>query len=796
MEFFEGPERILMPLISLRGLVALPETILQFEVGRKKSIASVEKVMAEDQIVFLTAQADIEVDDPDFDDVYNIGTVARIKQVLKLPGENIRVLAEGLYRARICEAGQIKPFMTALVAPLPDDVTGFEPERAEAYKRTLRDTFDEYLDFAPKMSGDVLMRVLSEEDAGKLCDHITANIPLNYSDKQLVLECQNVEKRLLTVIKLLKREIQIWSIDKEIAEKLKNAIDENQRDYYIREQIKVMQEELGEGENNSAASDEYREKIKALKADDKVKEILFKEADKLSKMPFGAHEGTVVRSYLDLCLELPYNVFTKDKTSLKNAKAVLDKDHYGLEKVKERIVEFLAVRNIAPEIKGQIICLVGPPGVGKTSIASSIAKAMGRKFTRMSLGGVKDEAEIRGHRRTYIGAMPGRIINAIKNAGSMNPVILLDEIDKLGADYKGDPASALLEVLDPEQNKTFKDHFVEFEFDLSNVMFITTANSTETIPSALLDRMDVIELTSYTQEEKFHILKDYILPKQLKRHNLKKSNLSVEDKALETLITGYTKEAGVRNLERTLLKLLRKAAVNMCNGSKKTVVNKENLASLLGNPKFKPDSVFAENQIGIANGLAYTSVGGEMLFIEVNVMAGTGKLELTGSLGDIMKESAKAAVSYIRSVSDSLDIDPEFYKNKDIHIHVPEGAVPKDGPSAGITIATALISALTGRAVNRKVAMTGEITLRGRVLPIGGLKEKSMAAYKCGAKTVLIPYDNLGDIDEVDEAVKQAVKFIPVKTMDKVIELALEEAPLSKPLCNERKNKNNAVYTV
>ena len=796
MEFFESPDRILMPLITLRGLVALPETILQFEVGRKKSIAAVEKVMADNQIVFLTAQADIEVDDPTFDDVYNIGTVAHIKQVLKLPGENIRVLAEGLYRARICEGGQLKPFMTAYISPLADDCTGFTEERAESYKRNLRDIFDGYLDVVPKMSGDVLMRVLSEENAGKLCDHITANIPLSYQDKQLVLECQNVEQRLLTIMKLLQREIEIGSIDREIAEKLKAAIDDNQRDYYIREQIKVMQEELGEGESNQHASDDYRDKIAALKADEKIKEILYKEADKLSKMPFGAHEATVVRSYLDLCLELPYNVFTKDKSGLKTAKNVLDKDHYGLQKVKERIIEFLAVRNVAPDIKGQIICLVGPPGVGKTSIASSVAKAMGRKFTRMSLGGVRDEAEIRGHRRTYIGAMPGRIINAIKNAGSMNPVILLDEIDKLGADYKGDPSSALLEVLDPEQNKTFKDHFVEFEFDLSNVMFITTANNASTIPGPLLDRMDVIELTSYTAEEKFHIAKEHLIPKQLKRHNLKKSDLNIDDAALKKIIMAYTKEAGVRNLERTILKLIRKAAVNICNDKSKTHITAENLSQYLGSEKFKPDSVPEENQVGIANGLAYTSVGGEMLFIEVNVMPGTGKLELTGSLGDVMKESAKAAMSYIRSKSNVLGIEEDFYKTKDIHIHVPEGAVPKDGPSAGITMATALISALTGRGVRHDIAMTGEVTLRGRVLPIGGLKEKSMAAYKAGAKRVLIPFDNLGDLDEVDEAVKQAVKFIPVKTMDEVMEIALTDIGTSEFVPMDIKAKNNPVYTV
>ena len=796
MEFKSSPEITQMPLISLRGLVAMPGSILQFEVGRPKSISAVERVMENDQIVFLTAQVDIEKDEPSFDNIYNVGTVARIKQVLKLPGENIRVLAEGLYRARIIEAGKLKPYMTAFVSLLPDDTTDLSDEKAEAYKRNLKDAFDEYLSYGDKIAADVIMHILAENDPGKLCDYIIANISLDYSDKQLALECQNIEKRLITVIKLLKRECNIWAIDREIAEKLKDAVDENQKEYYIREQIKVMQEELGDADNNQLAGDEYRDKIDALNADKYIKDILYKEADKLSKMPFGAHEATVVRDYLDTCLELPYNVFTEDKTDLEAARELLDKEHYGLKKVKDRIIEFLAVRRVSPDVKGQIICLAGPPGVGKTSIAASVARAMGRKYTRMSLGGVRDEAEIRGHRRTYIGAMPGRIITAVKNAGSMNPVILLDEIDKLGADYKGDPSDALLEVLDPEQNKTFKDHFIEFEFDLSNIIFITTANNIDTIPPALLDRMDVIELTSYTANEKFKIAKNYLMPKLRERYNLKKSRFTITDKALEKIISAYTKEAGVRNLERTLQKLCRKASVNICDGVEKTAVDLKNLHEFLGSEKFKPDSVPGENQVGIANGLAYTTVGGEILFIEVNVMAGSGKIELTGSLGDVMKESARAAVSYIRSKAAELNINPDFYKLNDIHIHVPEGAVPKDGPSAGTTIAAALISALTGRCFKRQVAMTGEITLRGRVLPIGGLKEKSMAAYKAGAKTVLIPYDNIGDLDEVDDIVKENVKFIPVKTMDEVIENALEKTGKKGWFLptGDVKSVNNSVY--
>lgn len=777
MNYTIAKNTLSLPVIPLRGLVALPGVVLQFDVGREKSVKAVDAVMQKNQLVFLTAQTEVYIDDPAMEELYRVGTVARIKQVLKMPGENIRVLAEGLYRGYMVAGTAASPYLTADVGMLADDVSGLDPIRTEAYLRSLREAFDGYISLAPKVSGDVVMRVYAEDDPGKLCDYIAANTPLKYTDKQAVLECQRVMDRLQRLIVTLDRETEIWGLDREISEKLKEQLEQNQREYYMREQIKILQTELGEAENNSAAAEEYREAIDRLAVSDEIAELLYKEADRLAKMPFGSHEATVVRNYLDLCLALPYNVFTKDRLSLDRARRILDKDHYGLEKIKDRILEFLAVRRLAPDMRGQILCLVGPPGVGKTSIAQSVARALGRKFVRMSLGGVRDEAEIRGHRRTYIGAMPGRIISAIKTAGSMNPVILLDEIDKLGADYKGDPASALLEVLDPEQNKTFRDHFVEYEFDLSNVMFITTANTDETIPPALLDRMETLYLTSYTQLEKYHILKEHLLPKQMKRHALSRAMLSVKDDALREIISAYTREAGVRNLEREAATVCRKAAVHYLKTGKKSAVTKENLSAYLGPPKYLRELLPETDQVGIANGLAYTSVGGELLFVEVNVMPGSGKVELTGSLGDVMKESARAAMSYIRTRADALHIDPNFYNTKDIHIHVPEGAIPKDGPSAGVTIACALISELTGRPFRRDLAMTGEITLRGRVLPIGGLREKTMAAMKAGVKTVVLPRDNMADLAELSEQVRSALCFVPVSHMDEVLDTALLPLP-------------------
>lgn len=766
-------EHITMPVIALRGLVAMPGATIQFDVGRKKSVMAVDGAMKNDQIVFLTAQKDTFVDDPTFDDLYAIGTVSRIKQVIKMPGENMRVLAEGLYRACLLDGRVEEPFFVGEIGEIYNDTDTLTPVLTKAYVRSLRTVFDEYLMYVPKMPAEVSMRVFSEEDLSLLCDYTVSNIQLPVQEKQDILSCHNVEERVVALLKILRNEIEVCKLDNEIAEKLKEQVDKNQREYYMREQIKILQTELGEQDGNAAVADEYRAKLDKLNVSEAVYDTLDKEIDRLAKMPFGSHEAPVSRSYLDLCLALPYERYTKDRKDIKRARAILDKEHYGLDKVKDRIIEFLAVHSMAPDFRGQILCLVGPPGVGKTSIAKSIAHALGRNFARMSLGGVRDEAEIRGHRRTYIGAMPGRVISAIKEAGSMNPVILLDEIDKLGADYKGDPSSALLEVLDPEQNKTFRDHFVDYDFDLSNVLFVTTANTDDTIPPALLDRMDVLYLTSYTQEEKVHILKEHLLPKQMKKHALTRRQMQISDEGIETLIAAYTREAGVRNLERQCATLCRKTAVKLLDGVKRISITDRNLSEFLGAPKTMRDQLPAVDSIGIANGLAYTTVGGELLFVEVNVMDGTGKLELTGSLGDVMKESAHAALSYIRSCCDILGVAPDFYKTKDIHIHVPEGAVPKDGPSAGITIATALISQLTGRAIDRYVAMTGEVTLRGRVLPIGGLKEKTMAAYKAGIHTVIIPTGNSCDIPELDDVVRRHIRFVPVEHMDEVIETAL-----------------------
>ena len=773
MDYIISQNRMTVPIIALRGLIPMPGVTIQFDVGRKKSVMAVDSAMKNDQLVFLTAQKDTFVDDPSFDDLYAVGTVSRIKQVIKMPGENMRVLAEGLYRACLVNESMEKPFFVGEVGELADDDAALTKTLALAYVRLLRAAFDEYIPYVPKMPTEVPMRVFSEENLSVLCDYIANNIQLPLNEKQAILSCQNVEERVNHLLRILHDEIEVCKIDNEIAEKLKEQIDKNQREYYMREQIKILQTELGEQDGNAAVAEEYRRKLEQLHVSDAVYAILEKEIDRLGKMPFGSHEAPVIRSYLDLCLELPYGVYTKDRKDIARARAILDKEHYGLDKVKERIIEFLAVHHAAPDFRGQILCLVGPPGVGKTSIAKSVAHALGRKFARMSLGGVRDEAEIRGHRRTYIGAMPGRVISAIKEAGSMNPVILLDEIDKLGADYKGDPSSALLEVLDPEQNKTFRDHFVDYDVDLSNVMFITTANTDDTIPPALLDRMDVLYLTSYTQQEKLHILKEHLLPKQMKKHALTKRQMEISDEAMECMISQYTREAGVRNLERQCAALCRKSVVKRQEGVKKVSITGKNLADFLGAPKTIRDALPSTDQIGIANGLAYTTVGGELLFVEVNVMEGTGKLELTGSLGDVMKESAQAALSYIRSRCDILGIPSDFYKTKDIHIHVPEGAVPKDGPSAGITIATALISQLTGRAIDRFVAMTGEITLRGRVLPIGGLKEKTMAAFKAGIRTVIIPAGNQCDIAELDEVIRHAIHFVPVEHMDDVLETAL-----------------------
>lgn len=770
-----------MPTVALRGLVVFPDMFIHFDVGREKSINALKKAMDTDQEIFLVTQKDISVDDPDYNDLYEIGVVASVKQVLKLPGKsgNVRVAVEGLHRARLVQGLEASNgnYLKAMIFPIEEpSVRKDSIDYEKALIRHTKDVFADYSDCAPQMPADLVTSVLQKTKAGELADYIAGNIMLEYEDRQSILSVINPIRRLEELCVLLANESNLLAIEADIGDKVQEQIDKNQREYYLREQMKVISQELGGGVSQEEELDHFRETIFFMKASDEVKEKLLKECDKLEKYSPQSPEAAVSRNYIETCLSLPWDNPSEENTNIEKSRKTLERDHYGLEKIKKRILEYLAVRVLAPDIKGQIICLAGPPGVGKTSVARSIASATGRKYARISLGGVKDEAEIRGHRKTYIGSMPGRIINAMQQAGTSNPLILLDEVDKLSSDYKGDPTSALLEVLDPEQNGAFRDHYIELPFDLSKVLFITTANVEANIPEPLRDRMEIIELGSYTAEEKFHIAKKHLVPKQMKRHGLSAKQLRITDKALRLIIDGYTKESGVRNLEQQVAAICRKSAMAIVEGSaEKISVKPENVEEFLGTRKFKNDTIVRENEVGVVNGLAWTSVGGDMLEIETAVLKGTGKLELTGSLGDVMQESAKAAVSYIRSKSDALPINGDFYKDSDIHIHVPEGATPKDGPSAGVTIATSLVSALTGVKVRKDVAMTGEITLRGRVLPIGGLKEKSMAAYKAGIKTVVIPYDNISDLDEVDSVVKETVTFKPVKTVEAVWDIALEK---------------------
>ena len=770
-----------MPTVALRGLVVFPDMFIHFDVGREKSINALKKAMDTDQEIFLVTQKDISVDDPDYNELYEIGVVASVKQVLKLPGKsgNVRVAVEGLYRARLVQGfdNEKSNYLKAMIFPIEEPTVKKDNlDYEKALIRHTKDVFADYSDCAPQMPADLVTSVLQKTKAGELADYIAGNIMLEYEDRQSILSVINPIRRLEELCVLLTSESNLLAIESDIGEKVQEAIDKNQREYYLREQMKVISQELGGGVSQEEELDRFRETIFFLKAPDEVKEKLFKECDRLEKYSPQSPEAAVSRNYIETCLSLPWNNFSDENSDIEKSRKILERDHYGLDKIKKRILEYLAVRVLAPDIKGQIICLAGPPGVGKTSVARSIASATGRKYVRISLGGVKDEAEIRGHRKTYIGSMPGRIINAMQQAGTSNPLILLDEVDKLSSDYKGDPTSALLEVLDPEQNSTFRDHYIELPFDLSKVLFITTANVESNIPDPLRDRMEIIELGSYTVEEKFNIAKKHLVPKQIKQHGLTAKQLRITDKALRLIIEGYTREAGVRNLEQRIAAVCRKSAMAIVEGSaEKISVKPENVEDFLGTRKYKNDSIVRENEVGVVNGLAWTSVGGDMLEIETAVLNGTGKLELTGSLGDVMQESAKAAVSYIRSKADSLPINAAFYKENDIHIHVPEGATPKDGPSAGVTIATSLVSALSGIKVRKDVAMTGEITLRGRVLPIGGLKEKSMAAYRAGIKTVVIPYDNIADLDEVDPVVKEAVTFKPVKTVEAVWDIALEK---------------------
>ncbi len=771
----------IMPTVALRGLVVFPGMFIHFDVGREKSINALRKAMDTDQEIFLVTQKDIAVDDPDYNELYEIGVIANVKQVLKLPGKsgNVRVAVEGVQRARLVQglgAGKGN-YLKTMIFPIEEPMVKVEDiDYTKALVRHTKDVFADYADCAPQMPADLMTSVMQQTEPGELADYIAGNIMLEYEDRQTVLSTINPIRRLEEMCVLLASEGNLLSLEADISDKVQEQIDKNQREYYLREQMKVISAELGGGVSQEEELDRFREDIFNLGASEEVKEKLFKECDRLEKYSPQSPEAAVSRNYIETCLSLPWNNIKPENTDIAKSRKVLENDHYGLDKIKNRILEYLAVRVLAPDIKGQIICLVGPPGVGKTSVARSIANATGRDYVRISLGGVKDEAEIRGHRKTYIGSMPGRIINAMQQAGSSNPLMLLDEVDKLSSDYKGDPTSALLEVLDPEQNSTFRDHYIELPFDLSKVMFITTANVEANIPEPLRDRMEIIELGSYTSEEKFNIAKKHLIPKQIKRHGLTASRLRITDKAVRLVIDGYTREAGVRALEQKIAAICRKAAIEIVEGcAEKISVKPEDIENFLGTRKFKPDSMIKENEVGVVNGLAWTSVGGDMLEIESAVLKGTGKLELTGSLGDVMQESAKAAVSFIRSKADSLPINANFYKESDIHIHVPEGATPKDGPSAGVTIATSLVSALTGIKVRKDVAMTGEITLRGRVLPIGGLKEKSMAAYRAGIKTVVIPHDNISDLDEVDSKVKEAITFEPVKSVEEVWNIALEK---------------------
>ena len=768
-------KKLHLPTIALRGLVVFPNNLVHFEVGREKSIAAVEWAMANNSNVFLVAQKSMDTTEPQQADLFSYGVVAEVKQVLRVSGDLVKVLVEGKYRAKLSALDASGDFLLSEVRPAPvragkaDDAV-----ETEALLRALKAGFDEYLGMNPRLGKDVVFAIVSSDDPAFLSEYMPANLLFRYEDKQAVMDEGTLNGRLKKLIEMLRRECQVMKIEKEIAEKVNESMDKNQRDYYLHEQLHIISDELGEGDDTHAEADEYRRRITGLHLAEDSEKKLLKEVDRLAKMQGSNQEATVIRTYLDTCLDLPWNTFTVDDLDISRAQQILDRDHYGLKKVKDRILETLAVRKLAPDVKAQIICLVGPPGVGKTSIARSIAESLGRKYVRISLGGVRDEAEIRGHRRTYIGAMPGKIITAMISAKSANPLMLLDEIDKLAGDFRGDPAAALLEALDPEQNSTFNDHFIDIPFDLSHVLFITTANDLGSIPGPLRDRMDVIELPSYTRVEKYNIARKHLLPKQLKACGLT-GKVTLSQSALYGIIDGYTREAGVRNLERTITSVLRKCARKIAAGEVESVsVTGTMLEQLLG-PRFvKPDFLNRTNAVGIANGLAWTSVGGETLPIEVQVMDnGSGKITVTGSLGDVMKESAQLAVTWVRVHAAEYGIDPEKLKKCDLHIHAPEGAVPKDGPSAGVTLTTALISCLSGIPVRGDVAMTGEITLHGNVLPIGGLREKSMAAYREGMKTVLIPKDNLSDLYEVDDEVKKNIEFLPMSNLSQVLAAAL-----------------------
>ena len=767
------PDARTMPVLAVRGLVVFPGVILQFDIGRKKSVLAVKQALETDRLVFVVTQTDLSESEPVAEDLYKIGVIAKVKQVIHTSEEGIKVHVEGLERAEIMAVTQSEPYLVGSVVPCIEP-SFRENLKTEALTRIAQEKFEEYIRWFRQVPPDILLGVMQQKDCGKLADFIASNVSLDYVHKQTVLDELHPVRRIIKLNSILSDEIQVMTLEREIQQKAQEQMDENQRNYMLREQMRVIANELGE-EDPQEESEAMREKIEALQMPEEAKKKLVKECDRLAKMPFGSHEGSVTRVYLETCMELPWNESSKEKLDIVRAQKILDRDHYGMQKVKDRFLEILAVRKLSDQATGQIICLVGPPGVGKTSIARSIAEATGRKYVRVSLGGVRDEADIMGHRKTYVGSMPGRIMAAVKQAGVNNPLILLDEIDKLGQGFKGDPSASLLEVLDPEQNSAFHDHYIDLPFDLSRVLFITTANDASAIPGPLYDRMDVIQLGSYTHDEKFRIATKYLIPKQLKKHGIKAAQLKFNPTALHEIIESYTREAGVRTLERTIGSICRKIAKKIVTEEdfKPYSVKTANLEELLGPKKFLKDNADKQDEVGLVNGLAWTSVGGELLPIEVAVMDGTGKIQLTGSLGDVMKESASAAITCIRSRAAKLGIDPEFYTKKDIHIHAPEGAVPKDGPSAGIAMATAITSALTNQPILHSIAMTGEITLQGRVLPIGGLREKSMAAYRNGVKTVLIPQANVPDLAEVDQVVKDHVTFIPVRRIDEVLPMAI-----------------------
>ena len=771
-----------LPLLALRGLSVFPNMLLNFDVERPISTGAIDAATNGDRKIFLLAQRDISKENPSERDLYRIGTICYIKQVLKIPGGGMKVLVEGRNRARLLAMRTEKKHIVAEVETIFEEFVLKKTARIEALIRKSISLFDTYAALSAGVSKETVLTLFAYSDPGMVADYIIQNLFTKPEKKQLILETVKPVKRLEIICDMLSREIEVLAIERQIDAKLRMRLENNHRDHVLREQLKIIQAELGEGiADEQSDSMVYRERILALGLSEETEKKILKEVDKLDRQSFGSAEASVIRNYLDVCLELPWNIKTTERVDVASARKILDDDHYGLQKVKERILEFLAVRQLAPGVKGAIICLVGPPGVGKTSVAISVARALNRKLARLALGGVHDEAEIRGHRKTYVGAMPGRIINALKQSGSRNPLMLLDEIDKLGRDHRGDPASALLEALDPEQNVTFRDNYMEVPFDLSEVMFVTTANTTSTIPRPLLDRMEVIELTSYTDIEKLEIAKRHLIPKQRKKHGLNGHKLKFTDNAILEMISGYTKESGVRILERELASICRKTAAKLVSNEYKNVtISADMLEAYLGVRKYKPETLWQGYEIGLANGLAWTTTGGSVLEVEVNVMAGTGKLELTGNLGDVMKESAQAAVSYIRSRAEKLQIDPEFYKTHDIHIHFPEGAIPKDGPSAGITMCVAVISALCKAPVRRDIAMTGEVTLRGRVLKIGGLKEKTMAAMRAGVKTVILPAENEHDLEEIDQTVRQTLNFITTDSIDGILDVVLDFSAVSK----------------